>query len=70
MLIFKGLNLSKTFQSVPKGVVLFLVWLSSCFFFVLLLFYFFWFSIGKRRRKEKVLQRGAKLPFLTFRKEQ
>lgn len=47
MLIFKGLNLSKTFQSVLKGVVLSLLCL-SCFFFVL---FFFPFAVAFKLEK-------------------
>jgi len=65
MLIFKGLNLSKTFLSVLRGAVLFLDWQSSHSIFVPLLshFYLFRFSIGKRRRKDKVLK-GQNYKFL------
>lgn len=56
MLIFKGLNLSETFQSVLKGVVLFLLSLSSSFFLFSLLL-----NWKKKRKKEKVLEREAEL---------
>lgn len=69
MLIFKGLNLSKTFQSVLKGVVLFLVSLSSCLFFVLF-FCSLLLNWKKRRRKEKVLEREAELWDLNISKDQ
>ena len=44
MLIFKGLNLSKTFLSVLRGAVLFLDWQSSHSIFVPLLSHFYLFT--------------------------